>query len=80
MESVFSMRFVLTLYNEGQLPLRESWDGSKKSRKLVWDGRQPDEYVSPGAEESPLLEAATKQRSEYRDWDTYLWMIVIYKV
>jgi hypothetical protein len=28
-------------------------------------GREP----GPGAEERPLLEAATKQRSEDRDWE-----------
>jgi hypothetical protein len=40
-EAVFSVRPVPRLYNEGQLPLEESWDRSEKSRRFVWDGRQP---------------------------------------
>jgi hypothetical protein len=41
LEAVFTVRSVPGLYEEQQLRLRESCDGSKKSRKLVWDGRQP---------------------------------------
>jgi hypothetical protein len=49
-EAVFSVRSVPRLNNEDQLPLEnrnmtqtlyESRDGSEKSRRLVWDGRQP---------------------------------------
>jgi hypothetical protein len=39
LEEMFYVRSMLRLYNEGQLPLRESWDGRYKRRKLAWDGR-----------------------------------------
>jgi hypothetical protein len=68
---VFSVRPVSRLYKEGQLPLAEieSWDGSQKSRRL--DVRWPPacEDVTPEADDRPLLEAATKPRSENRDWE-----------
>jgi hypothetical protein len=44
LEAVFFVQSVPRLYNEGELPLENSlefWDGSEKSRSLVWDERQP---------------------------------------
>jgi hypothetical protein len=40
LEAVLPVRSVSRVYNRGQLPLEESWDGGEKSRRLVWDGRQ----------------------------------------
>jgi hypothetical protein len=40
---MFSVQSVTMLYNEDQLTIEqslESWDGSEKNRRLVWDGRQ----------------------------------------
>jgi hypothetical protein len=51
--------------------LWESWDGNEKSRRLVWDGRQPEWVVrqsltSKGviteAEEATTLEAVTRRQ------------------
>jgi hypothetical protein len=59
LEDVFSVWSVPRLYNEDQLPLEELEVGVR------WP--PACENLSPGAEQRPLLEDVTKQRSEGRD-------------
>jgi hypothetical protein len=77
LEAVFSVRSVLRLYNEGQLPLWASLssvrvDRGSAGRQLKvaeagsWGRRQ---FGNPEKGKRPPLEAATKQRSEDRDWE-----------
>jgi hypothetical protein len=63
LEAVFSVRSVQMLYKEDQLPLRPE---TAVRRVGVWCEVAASMRRS-GAEERPLLEAATKQRSEDRD-------------
>jgi hypothetical protein len=65
---VFPVRSVPRLYNEDQLPLRESLETAEEYTVGV---RWPPacEGMNPGIEEIPLLESATKQRSEDREWE-----------
>jgi hypothetical protein len=60
--AVFSVRSVAMLYNEDQLPLRESSETAIR-RAGVWC----EMVASSEREERPLLEDITKQRSEDRD-------------
>jgi hypothetical protein len=65
MEAVYSVRSVLRLYKENQLPLWNSLDTAV--RRVRGGVRRPldCEDVRPEVEERPLLEAATYQR----DWE-----------
>jgi hypothetical protein len=71
LEAVFSVRSVPRLYNEDQLPLQVSRKRVLRRQlgKYEFGARWPPacEDVSPGAEERPLSEDVTKQRTEDRD-------------
>jgi hypothetical protein len=66
MEEMFSVRYVPRLYNEDQLPLRESLE-TAIGRVGGWCEMAASlREVSPGAEEHPLLQDVAKQRSDDR--------------
>jgi hypothetical protein len=62
LEAMFSVLPVPRLYNDDQLPLRQ-----RPETAVRRVGGWCEMAASPGAEERPLLEAATKQRSEDHD-------------
>jgi hypothetical protein len=73
---VFAVRYAPRLYNNDQLPLpvspsRESERESAGTQLRVAEagswGRE--QFGNPDEGERPPLEAATKQRSEVRDWE-----------
>jgi hypothetical protein len=64
MEAVFSMRSVPRLYNEDQLPLRQSLETAVRRER----GRC-EMAASLQGRESRSREDLTKQRSEDRDWE-----------
>jgi hypothetical protein len=69
---VFSVRSVPRLYGEDQLPLQDSRECLQADGQLrvaesgSWARGQ---LGNPQEGERPTLEAATKQRSEDRDWE-----------
>jgi hypothetical protein len=62
LEVVFSMGSMLRLYNVEQLQLWEPWDGSEKSKRLVWDGGQPG---------SELWDSRQPVKSKHGSWGSY---------
>jgi hypothetical protein len=67
LEAVFSVRSVQRIDKEGQLPLRRVLKRQLEVLKFAVRWPPGCEDVSPEAEERPLLEDVTKQRSEDRD-------------
>jgi hypothetical protein len=66
-EETFSVRAVPRLYNEDQLPLRESWDVRRVGGWCEMVASCED--VNLETEEPPLLKVVTKQCSEDSEKD-----------
>jgi hypothetical protein len=66
LETVFTVRSVPRLYNEDELPIRESLEAGVRIAG-VCEMAASLLGVSLGAEERPPLEDVKKQRSEDRD-------------
>jgi hypothetical protein len=67
MEAVFSARSVSRLYNEDQLPLRESLETAVRRVEVGVRWPPACEDVKPGSRGSSTVESVTKQRREDLD-------------
>jgi hypothetical protein len=67
-EAVFSVRYVLRLFNEDKPQVGESLKTVIRG-EVFWVSLPACEEVGPAAEKLPPLEDVTKQRSEDSDWE-----------